>query len=286
VHINSVIILAFTFLLCNFLPLIAYGDCDYYLYKPVKFTDGILQGCVRKNEVQSALGRKVKIGTNDDRDYDYFLIRGREDEESRRVENCNDYIKAKEKGRTASSNADMATESFFISACVPLTALNRSIVPKKDFLDVKNYPLLEKFPVFLLPDLSPEVQTKLLAESNRGKSLKDYLVSKKIKIKIKEKDKSINVIWDGYERYFDLVATGDFTGNGYVSMLLFIASYSRTGTYRYYQSILLTMRDYNQKMYDVHLENEGCLYEKGTYECSPEQKWSVIQQKEFPPPND
>jgi hypothetical protein len=118
----------------------------------------------------------------------------------------------------------------------------------------------------------------------RGKSLKDYLVSKKIKIKVK--DKSINVIWDDYERSFDLFATGDFTGDGDASLLLFTASYSRTGTYRYCQSILLTMRDYNQKMYDVHLENEGCLYEKGKYVCSPEQKWSVLQQGEIPPTED
>lgn len=281
VHINPIIILVLAFLLCDFLPLAAYGDCDYYLYKPVQFTDGIMQGCVSKNELESAFGRKVKIGTNDDSVYDNFLSWSLEEEESRRVENCNDYINAKEKGRAANSTFDKAMESFFISACVPLTALKRSIVPKKDFLDVKNYPLLEKFPVFLLPDLSPEAQTRLLSESNRGKSLKDYSFSKKIKIEVK--DKSINVIWDDYERSFDLVATGDFTGDGYASLLLFTASYSRTGTYRYYQSILLTMRDYNQKMYDVHLENEGCLYEKGKYVCSPEQKWSVLQQKEFPP---
>jgi hypothetical protein len=279
IRLKPVIVLALAFLLCGLCPLGAYGGCDYYLYQPLQFADGKVQGCVRKHELESAFGRKVEIGTDNKSNDGYeFLWDGGE---RRKVENCNDYIKAKQRGGTAGTTFEISMESFFIHTCGALAGLKSSSVPKKDFVDVKTYPALEKFPVFLLPYLSGDQEAELLAASNAGKNLKEYAISKEIEINRKEK--SFGVIWDDMERSFDLVAEGDFTGDGYASLLVFTVSHSRTGTLRAYEYILLTMRDNNQKMYDVRSEDEGCLYEKGQYVCSPEQRWSALQKEELQP---
>jgi hypothetical protein len=256
-------------LLCGFCPRGAHAACDYYLYKPLQFADGKVQGCVGRDGLESAFRRKVKIGTDQDDGYEFLS--------GERVMNCGDYVKAKKKGLEANSTFDKSMESFFIGTCGALAGMRGSIVPKKDYVDIKTYPALEKFPVFLLPAYSGDEEAELLAASNGGKNLKDYSLSKKIEIKKTDKNLAFEGIYDDMARSFELVAKGDFNGDGYADLLVFTASYSRTGTFRAYEYILLTIRDNSQKMYDVRSGDEGCLYEKGSYLCSPEHKWSPLQ---------
>jgi len=256
-------------LLCGLYPRGAHAGCDYYLYKPLQFADGKVQGCVSKKEVAAAFGRKVKIGTDQDDGYEFLS--------GERVMNCSDYIKAKNKGLEAKSTFDKSMESFFIGTCGALAGLRGSLVPKKDYVDIKTYPALEKLPVFLLPAYSGDEEAELLAASNQGKNLKEYTLSKKIEINKMDKNLAFEVIYDDMARSFELVAKGDFNRDGYADLLVFTASYSRTGTFRAYKYILLTIRDNSQEMYDVRSGDEGCLYEKGSYACSSEHRWSAFQ---------
>lgn len=94
IRLKPVIVFALASLLNGLCPPGTYGDCDYYLHQPLQFADAKVQGCVSKYELESAFGRKVKIGTDSDDGYEFLS----DERGSARTENCNDFIKAKNLG--------------------------------------------------------------------------------------------------------------------------------------------------------------------------------------------
>jgi hypothetical protein len=81
-RLDPIIVLAF--LLCGLSPSGAHAGWDYYLYQPMIFADGKVQGCVVRDELESVFRRKVKIGTDQDDGYKFLS--------SERVMNCSDYV--------------------------------------------------------------------------------------------------------------------------------------------------------------------------------------------------
>jgi hypothetical protein len=223
----------------------SYGACDYYLYQPLIFEDGKIEGCINKKELDSLLNRKVQIGSSDSDAYE-FLSKGDKGDERIRVENCSQYVEAKAKGFTAFSTFDMSMESFFIRTWTVLVGLKKSSPPKKDYMNIKSYPELDKFPAFLLPVAIQSEANELMSE---GRSFRDYIKSGDIKIN--KSEKSFSIIYRDMDKDFELVAKSDFNHDGYADMLIFTASHSLSGSWRAYGYILISAREEGQKMYDV-----------------------------------
>lgn len=240
-------IIIFVVVLWGMLTSQSYGACDYYLYQPLIFEVGKIEGCINKKDLDSLLNRKVQSGSSDSDAYE-FLSKGDKGDERIRVENCNQYIEAKTRGFTAYTTFDMTMESFFIKTCTVLAGLKKSSPPKKDYMNIKSYPELDKFPAFLLPVAIQSEANELMSE---GRTFRDYVKSGDIKIKINKPEKWFSVIYGDMDKDFALIAKSDFNHDGYADMLIFTASHSLSGSWRAYGYILISAREKGQKMYDV-----------------------------------
>lgn len=236
------------------------------------FADGKVEGCINKRELDSLLNRKVLIGAPPSESAAYEFLK--RDDERIRVENCNEYIEARAAGFSAFTTFDITMDSFFIRTCTVLAGLKESSPPKKDYMNIKNYPELEKFPVFLLPVSSEDEADELMSASKEGRSFTDYIKSGEIRIK--KSEKSFTLIYGDTDKSFELIAKSDFTHDGYADMLIFTASHSSSGSWRAYGYILISAREEGQKMYDVSRGFDGCRYDKSGYSCSDEYKWNPL----------
>lgn len=264
----------FIVLLSGTFPVNPAEACDFYVYRALPFDGTEMQGCVSRRQVKAAYQRKIRLGSTEDDAYRFLFVQG----EPRKIMNCSDYIKALKNGGTPRSNFDIAMGSFFISGCGALAAMEGSVTPKKTYIHGSNFPVTDKMPALLLHGLVGEVEEELEKASNEGRTLGNYAA-----ITGREADhghKTLQVVWEDLETAFNLVAEGDFNRDGYNDLLLFVSTHSRTGTLRAYEYLLLSMRERNQKMYDVYSSDKGCLYGNGGYVCSPKYRWNPLPKRD------
>jgi hypothetical protein len=159
----------------------------------------------------------------------------------REIRTCADYMRAKKAGWRDSANTyERSTESFFKDQCdVPLLVL--AAQPSRVSY-VKNFKLDEAALDLLPPSLSwimsgDEEQAADEAE-RQGLSWKKF----KPGLKIREKYANGMEVEEPDEATIDLEinAFGDFNGDGIEDVLLFKSTHAIKGTFRFYQSVILT----------------------------------------------
>jgi hypothetical protein len=263
--------LYFIFLCVVLFPFVVNAECDFYLHQTLEFVDGNVKGCIKKEDINKLLTKKVEIGSSDNHEYK-FLSKG---DQRINVENCNEYITGIDKGYSPYSTGDMNIESYFIKTCGALVGLKNSVKPKVNNININKYPILEKFPAVLLPAVAGGEGDALESASKAGKSIQDY--RKNIKATYIKDYKTLNIKDDDMDIDFQLIAISDFNKDGYADMLVFSAMGSIRGTLRGYKYYLITERNKKYKLYDILSEYDGCMNENSKYTCSSKYKWSPFK---------
>ncbi len=187
----------------SLVPIKSVADIDHQMQVPVDMSQS-----GGELELTDAKGKRVKVTT------------------------CQEYGDLKDKGLAPQTTYDISMESWFIDVCKPLQFLKIAKPSKSSFVskfDLKDDPL-SNLPIELGLWLSGDAERAVQLASARGTTWGQYVPDAKVEaaendqIVVKSKK-------DDSATYINLIAWGDFNGDGIEDVLLQVSHHVLSGSY-------------------------------------------------------
>ena len=228
-------------------------EITFELSEPIKFADGTEVKSITKADIETLRDLPVDMGRNTTDGVTLTKSRKTKSGPDKiHVRTCREYDAALADGYYPSSTYDISMGSWFKRPCGTLNLLEKATVPTRSFLPTLKQGLLDLklLPLKLFPIVSTYDQTY-------GYDIKDvtyhHYVEKDL-IKITEMSQNKLVCEDdGLRQHLTEVARADFNSDGIEDILLSESVHATGGTYRTYDTIILTRKSMDGKYEKVKL---------------------------------
>ena len=215
------------------------------------FEGRVVQGSIRRSEIDSLLARRVELGGQDS-DYGKYGLGFSYEDGHFPAFSCQEWAQARKLGLDSDLNTyQRSMESFFVDTCSFLFALRDAKPPRRSFIANPKVGLsnLNLLPHNVLESLSGEGEDKIERSTARGMRISNLVARREVKVKSKTSD--IVVLHYDYDPETKVYSSAinleemgraDFDGDGIEDIFVSSADYATQGTFRYYNYLLLTRR--------------------------------------------
>ena len=224
------------------------------LTKPLQFADGAIEGALSARDAADLMSRPVWMGGNDTEGVE---LTSPEDGSKRTVRACGDYRGLKASSWFASTTYDTTMEGFFIGMCGVLEIIAGACPAKRSYVSnpVVSVGDLSLLPPTVLPAMTPEHQERLRQLGKSGVTVAE-LVDPHAESTHTGAFRA-EYRYEGMEQILQETARGDFNCDGLEDLLVFAASYATGGSYRSYDTLVLTRCS---KAAKFTLPADGCAW--------------------------
>lgn len=212
-------------------PSPAYAVC---LTTPIAFEDGQASGCYMPDQVQALATRPVSFGENEGVT-GLQMSSASAGMQSREVHSCAEYAAAQRDGLAALSTFDMSIESFFKEACGTLQAIAAAKPAQRSYLSSPHVSLGD---LNLLPTTAVSM---IVTTPAPARTLGDLVSAGGVTVSKKDAN-TLEIQAGATAGQLKEIARGDFNGDGLEDILAFQAVHAEDGTFRAYDTEILTRR--------------------------------------------
>lgn len=210
----------------------ASGTCIPISVAPVFWRNWTPLGCVSPTEVPQYLSQRL-FPRIDDED-EHFMGEGT------RTRTCSEYFEALANGLAAETTADMNVESDFRVACGALMAIQKAKPAKHSSLPKGILKDLAVIPVAVLPSLRDEDQEEINRDARKGRTLSDYVKSRKVVVRRSPPETLSFTYGKGWEIWMGVISVADFDGDGADDALVMVMSAAEVGSLGWWDVWLMT----------------------------------------------
>ena len=227
----------------------------FELSKPIKFADGTEVKSITKADIETLRDLPVDMGRNTTDGVTLTKSRKTKSGPDKiHVRTCREYDAALADGYYPSSTYDISMGSWFKRPCGTLNLLEKATVPNRSFIPTLKQELLDLklLPLKFFPIVSSYEET--YGHDIKDVTYQDYVEKGLIKVTEMSQNK-LACEDDGLRQHLTEMARADFNGDGIEDILLSEAVHATGGTYRTYDTIILTRKSMDGKYEKVKLHD-------------------------------